>query len=982
MILRINSAEPVTSIPANKRSLKKLHNTENNVTNPNNTELSGVPMSYISFRGAEEKKELKFLDDAKFTLDLAKQFALECGHTEILPEHVIAVEIAIAAQKLQNMSPEEIQNADMEKINGLTALAYRYSGEKNLLATPDGTNYLLGAMAELRDYNTEALNNIEVRKVEGDINLSKNFEEKLKNIQIPFIDDYNLLATAFNTLTLNKIEYPTSFVEDMQSYQLYKTTEEIDADYMPAYDKRAIDVWNKLALGSNLNVTFENSKEADRLVASLFNTVDEPKYGDFTQENTVFYTMSDKISDESLLNEISIIKEGDADLKKIITVNMDQLLVNSQASDEKSEIEAVSRLSQILNNQDENVKLVLFFSNDVYYKFINDPSLSPLFQKNLTYSIPPIQTFEVKEMITDDMLKDIKKPFSQEAKDRVIYHAANMQGIFPDKAVDLMKRISSYYGSKKENIEAADVDEFAQIAYELFNKKTEKQSVIYDTGKTLDKMYGKETTKKDIEAIIRQIKTGNIGTKGIIIYSQDPEAGSGRKFTAETIAGEAKVPFISINTADFADSERDDDNRIVETPKNAMKRIFSEAKKAARQNPNKTAIIYINNFEEFAFSGPYLAGYKQAMSQLTEEMERAVGEDVNILVIGSTDEYYASSIPQVVRGFNQSLVVESPAFNKRARKEILESRLNDTKLPVDFKNENDKNYILNKLVKMTEYMSFVEIKSLIDKTKQIMYERGKEKASMGEFIEAYLQLTTGRTSHPEMPEYNKRTVTSHECGHATNLEVMGDILAKKGKPWQQSREVRFITLDPRGGFLGAVFENNKDNADMPFEALFTSIVCAYGGYSCEKAFFNMDGSSGISSDLAQATGAAKLGVEYYGLGYNTGKISNAIGIKSGQYYENVFKDMEVILTNAQIVSDMITDTYKDFNKWFTKKFSKLIGTDECMLDGDDFRKALKKWKSSLSVEKKADLEIMDDIVMDVIKATKNGKKYFQIKKVL
>ena len=74
MILRINSAEPVTSIPANKRSLKKLHNTENNVTNPNNTELSGVPMSYISFRGAEEKKELKFLDDAKFTLDLAKQF--------------------------------------------------------------------------------------------------------------------------------------------------------------------------------------------------------------------------------------------------------------------------------------------------------------------------------------------------------------------------------------------------------------------------------------------------------------------------------------------------------------------------------------------------------------------------------------------------------------------------------------------------------------------------------------------------------------------------------------------------------------------------------------------------------------------------------------------------------------------------------------------------------------------------------------------
>lgn len=52
--------------------------------------------------------------------------------------------------------------------------------------------------------------------------------------------------------------------------------------------------------------------------------------------------------------------------------------------------------------------------------------------------------------------------------------------------------------------------------------------VIYDTGKTLASMYGKETTKKDIEAIIRQIKTGKIGTKGLLIYSKDPEAGSGR----------------------------------------------------------------------------------------------------------------------------------------------------------------------------------------------------------------------------------------------------------------------------------------------------------------------------------------------------------------------------------------------------------------------------------------------------------------------
>ena len=267
----------------------------------------------------------------------------------------------------------------------------------------------------------------------------------------------------------------------------------------------------------------------------------------------------------------------------------------------------------------------------------------------------------------------------------------------------------------------------------------------------------------------------------------------------------------------------------------------------------------------------------------------------------------------------------------------------------------------------------------MEKAKQITAERGKNKSTMGDFIESYLQISTGRTSRPEMPEFNKRTTTSHECGHAVNLEIMGDILKEKGQPWHQSREVNFITLDPRGSFLGAVFEGRKDNTDFPLEALFTSIVCAYGGYSCEKAFFDMDGSNGISVDLAQATSAAKKGVEYFGLGYHTGKISNAAGIKSGKYYENVYKDMEVILKNAQTVSDLITDTYKGFNEWFTDKYSKLIGTDDCMIDGDDFRAALALWKTSQPESKKEEFEILSEMVMDIIKATKKGKIYGKLK---
>ena len=141
----------------------------------------------------------------------------------------------------------------------------------------------------------------------------------------------------------------------------------------------------------------------------------------------------------------------------------------------------------------------------------------------------------------------------------------------------------------------------------------------------------------------------------------------------------------------------------------------------------------------------------------------------------------------------------------------------------------------------------------------------------------------------------------------------------------------------------------------------------------------MDGSAGISQDLAQATALAKAGIEYYGLGHNTGKISNAAEIESVKYNENVFKDIEVMLTNAQIASDLITECYQDFNIDFTHKYSQLIGSDNCMVDGDDFRKQLKNWIESRPQAIKEELAILDDILMDIIKTTKKGQIYGKLK---
>ena len=987
-MLKIN---PINGL--NHFSVKKSEKQNNNSTNPittssNPTEVftSGVPRSYINFRGKTED-ELKFGDDAKQLINRAKNIAIEMGHDEITPFHIISASIQETEDNIkyiQENQPELFASGQISSISTLNKLANNYAS-RNMLITERDFDYFLDIVDGFKQENDEYLNALPVNKdikgKERDIDFSEDLKKELKTTQekINNLDAYILLGTAFNVNSFSGIEYTSDFVKNFKALTYYKDSQDVIEQHLKHYDAKAIDVWNKLALGSNLFVTYNDKTEGDRLQASLVHTIDAKKHGNFNSDNTLPYLISDVVKAQDLIDEIQSIQEAEPDKHKIFMVNVDSLIENAPMN-EDGEITLPIEVFALPKVVKDNVHFIFFQNKDAYYQAQKDSTVKKLYSDYINYSIPPMHAFEAQKVLATEkqLTKDIKTPFTKEARDKAVFYADKIEGTFPDKAVDLMKRISSYYGDSKKRINIKNVDEFASIAKDLFNKDADNNSIIYDTGKDLSSLYGKETVKKDLEAIVRQIKTGKIGTRGYIMHSQDEEAGSGRRYTAQALAGEAKVPYMEIASADYA-VVFEDENGIKNAPAVEMHRIFSEIKKAAEQNENKTAILFINNFEDFAFSGYYHAGYKQAMAQMEKEMSRAEAEKLNILVIGSTEEDYAQLIPTVARGFNQNISIDSPAFNKASRKEIITNRLKECDIQLEAGDTEEKDRLIQKLVKLTEYMSFVEIKTMIDKAKQITAERGKNKSTMGDFIESYLQISTGRTSRPEMPEFNKRATTSHECGHAVNLEVMGDILKEKGQPWHQSTEVNFITLDKRGQFLGAVFEGRKDNTDYPLEALFTDIVCSYGGYSCEKKFFNMDGSCGIGQDLEQATKRAKYGIEYYGIGYNTGKISNAAGIKSGKYYENVYKDMEVILKNAQTVSDLITDTYKGFNEWFTDKYSKLIGTDDCMIDGDDFRAALALWKTSQPESKKEEFEILSEMVMDIIKATKKGKIYGKLK---
>ena len=86
-------------------------------------------------------------------------------------------------------------------------------------------------------------------------------------------------------------------------------------------------------------------------------------------------------------------------------------------------------------------------------------------------------------------------------------------------------------------------------------------------------------------------------------------------------------------------------------------------------------------------------------------------------------------------------------------------------------------------------------------------------------------------------------------------------------------------------------------------------------------------------------------------------------------------DITIILKNASTASDFITENYADFNQKFTEKYANLVGTGDCLIDGEIFRKELAAWKAAQPPEKQEELQLVDNILWDIMDKTKKGQLY-------
>lgn len=786
-------------------------------------------------------------------------------------------------------------------------------------------------------------------------------------------DDTIMTAALFPNNDKIKKEHTVPFIFEMKDKIQLDKRPLSERTHLSFYDEKAKNVWKNLAIGTNMMILYDKDTTSSYIVNSFLDVFDKSKngFGNINKDNTEIINFNDNGELDN-----SYIKKKLQDASKHKDKNYIMLM---SVMDKDMDTLAIDGTNvNIFAKAPNNVKFVMIAEKDSYYRNNTNSDLKDFFSTVGEISVPLMNTIQAKKMFREQpkLTENLKKPFSTQAIDKCVEAANQLSGNYPEKAQKVMDLVASYY-INKPNITQKDVQNYIKEATEIFKPVDNDNAVkiVFDTGIKLKDMVGSPATKKEAESIVNRIKDKSIGTKGFVIYSQDGSVGAGRKYTAQAIAGQTGSPYIEINAVDFGTKDVDLFGGGNLSPEASMKKLFGMVKTQAETNASKSAILFIENFEYFSFGENVSEYHEKAMSQLIREMNKAQEQGLNIIVMGSmSNPRYIDSATTKSFKFIDLIEVESPYRNPEARAEIIDYYIKKKGIKLDG-DDAEKAKIKQHINMLMERACYIEILTLLDKAKNVAKERKHKNIDKSDFTEAFLQITSGRPSSVKEPEHRKKLVTSHECGHALNATVMSELAMKIGQPSHVGDQVSFITLDPRSDFGGMVVTSSQENSEMSFEHIFSDIVCDFGGTSCEKHFYNQDGSWGITCDMQMATYSASLAAGIMGQGKHFGKKSlQGMMFMSEEDKNNINKDVDVIMTNAQLVSEAITKTYESFISDFTKKYSPKVGTGECIVHKEEFLKQLNEWREKQSPEKLKELEILDKTILAVIEATKRGVK--------
>jgi cell division protease FtsH len=322
--------------------------------------------------------------------------------------------------------------------------------------------------------------------------------------------------------------------------------------------------------------------------------------------------------------------------------------------------------------------------------------------------------------------------------------------------------------------------------------------------------------------------------KGVLLVGPP---GTGKTLLARAVAGEAGVPFFSINASEFV-------QMFVGVGASRVRDLFGQAKKAA------PAIVFIDEFDAVGRRrGAGIGGgndeREQTLNQLLGELD-GFDERLEVILLAATNRPDVLD-PALLRPgrFDRRVVVGLP--DRQGREGILRIHTRKLRLSDDVD--------LSMLAQTTIGMNGADLANLCNEAALAAARHDRGALSLADFEEAQDKVRLGAALPQLVNPVERRIVAYHEAGHAVVAWLTPD-----------ADSVHKVTIVPHGQALGLTEQiPNEERHNFSLSYLKARLAVLLGGRTAEEIAIG-DISTGAENDLVEATRLARRMVTRWGMG--------------------------------------------------------------------------------------------------------------------
>lgn len=381
-----------------------------------------------------------------------------------------------------------------------------------------------------------------------------------------------------------------------------------------------------------------------------------------------------------------------------------------------------------------------------------------------------------------------------------------------------------------------------------FSKSPAKRFEASEKMVTFKDVAGLEGVKADLEEIVEFLKTpdkfqklGGRVPKGVLLNGPP---GTGKTLLARAVAGEAGVPFFSVNGSEFI-------QMFVGVGASRVRDLFKTAKDSS------PAIIFIDEIDAVGRQrGAGLGGghdeREQTLNQILGEMDGFAANQA-VIVVAATNRPDVLD-PALLRPgrFDRHITVGRPTM--KGREAIFKVHIREVPLAEDVE--------LRRLAAGTVGLTGADIRNMVNEAALWAARQNKKIVSMSDFDFARDKILMGAKREEVLQDSEKEKTAYHEAGHTlTAWHLDGAHVVHK------------VTIIPRGRALGVTqYVPNEDRLSISRKELDHQLIVLLGGRAAEKIIYN-ETCVGAENDLERATSLARKMVTHWGMSPKIGPVS-------------------------------------------------------------------------------------------------------------